>query len=82
MAIKEELLGMLREAINFEERTIPLLHDKCLACFREIKQSEMIEDDKNRMRYLLNELISDAREHLLELEELAQKVKESPQHEF
>lgn len=82
MASKLEIIKMLKTAIDFEEKCVPLLHDKCLECFQEITHSEMIEEDKRKMRQMLNELVSDAREHRLALEELVAKISEGDQNEF
>lgn len=82
MVIKSDLIQMLERALEFEEKSVPLLHEKCLRCFLEIKQSEIIEEDKRRMRRILNELVSDAREHRLALEELIEKVDGGKENEF
>ncbi len=82
MVNKADLIKMLENAIEFEEKCVPLLHDKCLACFQEITRFEMIEEDKRKMRQMLNELVVDAREHRLALEELAARIKEGKQNEF
>lgn len=82
MVSRVELIKMIEDAIEFEEKCVPLLHDKCLACFREIARSEMIEEDKRKMRQMLNKLVVDAREHRLALEELSARINGGGQNEF
>lgn len=82
MVTREELIGMIEDALEFEEKCVPLLADKCTAVFRELKRTEMIGEDQRKMRRLLNHLVSDTREHRQALERLLREVKEGAQDEF
>lgn len=73
---------MLATAIDYEEKAAPLIQEKTLICLREIKSLEMTEMDQKKMKQMLEALVSDAREHRRALEELIEKVKESPKHDF
>ena len=83
MISKFELLRMLQEAMDLEEKTVPLLRSKCSACFNKLRHSSMmIKEDKHRMIRMLSQLISGAEEHHTELERLIQKVKGSDRDGF
>ena len=82
MLTKNEILNMLHDAIAFEEKRSRLLEEKCMACLHEISQSEMIDQDKRKMRRMLSELVSDSRAQQEAFKELAQKVKENGKDDF
>ena len=79
---KHELLNLLKGAVNFEEKAAPLLQERSLECLEAVKASEMIENDKIKMRRLLFQLVSGARDHQLKLETLIKKVEGSENDEF
>ncbi len=82
MVTKDELIHMIEDALSFEEKSVPLLYDKCEVVFREMKRTELIEDDQRKMRRMLHHLVSDTREHRVALEGLLRQVQESARHEF
>ncbi len=80
---KSELMRMLENARDFEQMAEVLIHEKCLNCLKEIKNSELIiNEDKHRMQRMLSELMSDAKDHGHTLEQLMQKIKGSGKNEF
>ena len=82
MVAKQELIRMLEDALDFEEKSVPILAEKCRAVFREMKRTEMIEEDQRKMHRMLNHLVCDTREHRAAFERLIAQVRESPQDEY
>lgn len=82
MVTKNELIEMLRLAIDFEEEVNPIVGERCMECLQELQKLEMAGHDKQRMRQLLLELISRSKEHERQIETLIKEIQESPQDEF
>lgn len=82
MATKAELIAMLRAAADFEEKAIPILEKKTADCLLAIRDAEMIEKDKKKMKELLYQLASDSEEHTAMLEKWLSEVERSTQDEF
>ena len=82
MATKDEFIHFLKEAIDLEEKIIPILESKISICLAEIDRSEMIEEDKKRLHRLLHQLVSDADEHKKTLSDLIGSVREEVRDEY
>jgi hypothetical protein len=82
MARKAELIRMLEEAVDLEEKSMPILQQKCADCLAAVKNTEVVEEDRKKMRRILLELAAESGVHRLLIEAVIAKVKGSGRDEF
>ncbi len=76
---KDKLLKEIQEAINKEEKVIPI-YSKHLDALTDL--SSLNEENKNRLENIFQKMKADSKDHNDRLEKIKEKIKEEDKSEY